>query len=273
MSEYRQSDFSCFRECRRKFDLSVNQKLEKVYLPVEALTKVPVSWIGTAVHAGITSHYLGDRDPIEATLASLAEKEVADRPEAALAVGSVQRFIAWRAQTQFDKGWKVKLVEERLSMPLGEHIVTGAPDMIFEDKYGNYLVYDWKSVVSFTQLTSAPMNTQLLTYALLVQHNLGRYPISGSLLLIHRRPPKNNPIPCDIHTYMFTEEMLLNHRKNLELQLIDMVELTSETAYPSPSPDCVWKCQYRYVCPLMSSNSKHADFILKTEFKQREEDA
>lgn len=268
--EYRQSDFTAFRDCRRKFDLSVNQKLEKVYLPASEITKVPVSWIGTAVHAGLAAVYLGDKDPIEATLASLAEKEVADRPEAALATGSVMRFIAWRAETEFDKGWKVVQVEQRLEMPIGVHIITGQPDIIYQDKYGNYMVFDWKSVVSFTQLTSAPINTQLRTYALLVHNSYGMYPVSGSLLMIHRKPPKSNTIPCDIYSEKgYTETLLENHRKDLENQLEDMLRLESKTAYPSPSADCKWKCPFSYVCPIISRDTQQAEFIKMTEFTKR----
>lgn len=235
--------------------------------------------LGTLVHTGVEAYYRNE-DPFDAINADQAAEEEAgvlhkDRlKEFQLARLMLEGYLDWLAETGADIGERTVKVEVPLSVEVanicGETItVTGRLDRLVEDEVtGEFIIEDTKTVQSFEDLRWLAMGDQLLTYNILVRLGgvPGVGPISPSrgrhnqLRKVGRGPQAKPPFYSRVEV-PFNDTQMSNHWTHLMATLREMVtaaqaiesdpELHHTYAYPNPTRDCTWRCDFLDICPMM----------------------
>lgn len=162
--------------------------------------------------------------------------------------------------------------EERLAAKLmdGRVELMGKIDQRVRRKVdGVRLIRDFKTSANFTDLTKMlQMNEQFLTYMILEQLKLDEKDrVEGGLITMLKkvkrtasaRPPFYDQV--EVRFNIFT---LRNFWSKLHGRLADMVAVTDaldagvshqQVAYPRPTRDCTWKCDFVAICPMFDDGS------------------
>lgn len=273
------SEIQVFKDCRRKWWLNYYRRLQpkqKDYTGALAL--------GSRVHEALDMHYSKGIDLLEAH-ASLVEKDMEKlrvefrdtynlEAEAELGRIMLEGYIEWVAEEGIDAELEMISTEEIIEMPLFDNqvILQGKLDMrVRRRSDGVRMFRDFKTVGgSFSDFANqAQMNEQILTYMMLEHaQNIepGERSEGGIFTMLKKvkrtanaRPPFYDQI--EVRHNIFTMRSfwqrihgvitdLMNVKKSL-----DAGADPNFVAYPSPSKDCKWKCQFYTVCPLIDDGS------------------
>lgn len=264
--------------CRRRYAYDYMLELEPSYYKDDR--PVSLASVGTAVHAGLEALYRGE-DAGRALEASITEQGMRDATvkiqkslvnAGDVARGCLNRYVSWKAHTDFDSGRKTVMLEERLRMEIIPGVeITGMADRVVEDEWGQLHVYDYKTCGQYNQYTAfSDRNRQGLTYAALVEAHTGMKVVSFTLLQIHRSPPKANPLPVNPLTDYFTDEQKsahIRHLKNVagEIQALHGRELA---VYPHPGQHCDW-CPFKELCYTADAEPESFDEMINTKFRKK----
>lgn len=277
------SEIQAFKECRRKWYLNYYRRL----VPKTVRAEGPLV-LGTRVHNALESFYNGN-DLIESYMLFLEEDRILALTEGldvdkVLSEGEMGRimlegYIQWIEEEGIDAKYEIISNEETLSMPMldGRVELRGKLDMRLRRlSDGTRLIRDFKTVgQTFEQYASTlHLNEQALTYMTLdAYHNTEEDRADGALFTLFK---KNKQTARAKGPFYAEEEVLHNIFTlrsfwiRLNATLSDMMSVKDAldaganhqgVAYPRPSNDCTWKCQFFSICGMMDDGSAVEDAI------------
>lgn len=272
------SEIQVFKDCRRRWWLTYYRRLK----PKQRDSTGALA-LGTRVHAALEDYYANGTPLLEAH-SRLVETEksalLADfrdvyelEREAELGHIMLEGYLQWVEENGVDAELEMISTEETVSTPLfnGEVELVGKLDMRVRRKGdGARMFRDFKTVggslSDFANL--APMNEQVMTYMLLEQTKRDESERSdgGIFTMLKKvrrsasaRPPFYDQV--EVRHNIFTMRSFWDriHGTIADLmrvrRALDDGEGPAYHAYPRPSRDCKWKCQFFTVCTLMDDGS------------------
>jgi RecB family exonuclease len=272
------SEIQTFKDCRRKWWLAYYRRLK----PATQNMTGPLA-LGSRIHGAFELYYTQDIPLLDAhtqLVASDKQKLIESfrdtielDTEAELGRIMLEGYLEWVEENGIDSELEIISAEEIINMPLfgGEVELQGKLDMRVRRKTdGMRMFRDFKTVGgSFTEFAStAHMNEQILTYMLLeTSKNDENERCDGGIFTLLRkvkrtanaRPPFYDQFEVRHNTFAlraFWNRIhgvigdLMRTRKGL-----DEGQDHHFVAYPRPSRDCRWKCQFFAVCPLFDDGS------------------
>jgi hypothetical protein len=283
------SEIQTFKDCRRKWWLTYYRRLQPL-----TQNHTGALALGSRVHEAFDMHYSTGINLLDA-YAELVEKDrhamimnfkdtVDLDSEAELGRIMLEGYQDWVDENGIDADLEMISTEEIISMPMfdGEVELQGKLDMRVRRKADGVRMFrDFKTVGgSFTEFASlAHMNEQILTYMVLEAHQNkeGERCEGGIFTLLKKvkrtanaKPPFYEQIEVRHNTFALrsfwnrlhgTVRDMLNVRKAL-----DEGQDHFSVAYPRPSRDCKWKCQFFAICPLFDDGSA-AEHAISELFK------
>jgi RecB family exonuclease len=272
------SEIQVFKDCRRKWWLSYYRRLR----PREQNMTGALA-LGSRVHEALDMYYSKEIPLLDAH-AQLVEKDrtllIADfrdtsdlDSEAELGRIMLEGYLDWVEENGIDAELEMISTEEIIRMPLfdGAIELQGKLDMRVRRKADGVRMFrDFKTVGStFADFTStAQMNEQILTYMMLetAQNKEGDRSEGGIFTMLKKvkrtanaRPPFYEQL--EVRHNVFT---LRSFWQRIHGTITDMMRVKTSldegaahqsVAYPSPSRDCKWKCQFYSICPMIDDGS------------------
>lgn len=273
------SEIQTFKDCRRRWWLTYYRRLRpKVTEFTGALA------LGSRIHEALDRHYSTGQDLLEAHADLVKEdmKKLNDEyrdtsgleADADLGRIMLEGYLEWVEHEGIDAELEMISTEEILERPMMDGRVTlqGKIDMRVRRKIdGARMIRDFKTVGgSFADFGAmAHMNEQVKTYMLLdeVQGTEDGERTDGAIFTMLRKvkrgayakPPFYDQI--EVRHNRFTLRAFL---EQLEGTFEDMLRVRDaldaggshyKNAYPTPSKDCKWKCQFFAICPLFDDGS------------------
>lgn len=272
------SEIQTFKDCRRKWWLSYYRNLKPRYKEHTG----PLA-LGSRIHAALEQHYENGVPLLQAheqLVRSEKEELLTDfrdvsslEKEAELGHTMLEGYLQWVEENGIDSELEIVSNEEVITMPLfnGEVELTGKLDMRVRRKSDGVRMFrDFKTVGGslgdFANL--APMNEQILTYMLLEQSKPNEEHRSEggifTMLKKVRRSARAQPPFYDQIEVRHNVFTLRSFWDRIHGTISDMMrvrralddgESPSFHAYPRPSRDCKWKCQFFTVCTMMDDGS------------------
>jgi RecB family exonuclease len=275
------SEIQVFKDCRRKWWLNYYRRLQpkqKDYTGALAL--------GSRIHEALDQYYSSDGeigllDAHAALVKSDMAKLVADyrdtfdlEAEAELGRIMLEGYLQWMDDEGIDSNLEKISNEEIITMPLfnGEVILQGKLDMRVRRKTDGVRMFrDFKTVGgSFSDFANqAQMNEQILTYMMLEHaQNLvpGERSEGGIFTMLKKVKRTANAKPpffeqIEVRHNVFTMRSFWQRIHGTIADLMGVKKALDQgadpnyVAYPRPTKDCKWKCQFYNVCPLIDDGS------------------
>ena len=272
------SEIQTFKDCRRKWWLSYYRRLQpKMQQMTGALA------LGSRIHQALDDYYSKGISLLEAhaLLVEADRKTLQDSfrdtydldSEAELGRIMLEGYLQWVEENGIDSELEMISTEEIISMPMleGRVELQGKIDMRVRRKADGVRMFrDFKTVGgSFTDFGSmAHMNEQILTYMMLetAQNKDGERTEGGIFTMLKKvkrsanaRPPFYDQI--EVRHNVFALRSFWQRINGVLTDLMgtrDQLDKGADhrfVAYPRPSRDCKWKCQFFTVCPLLDDGS------------------
>jgi hypothetical protein len=272
------SELQMWKLCRRQWWLKYYRGL----MPKNRDYTGPLA-LGTRVHGALEAHYAGGMDLLMAH-ADLVEEDMlkleaegrdtdALMAEADLGRIMLEGYLEWVEDEGIDAELEFVSAEERVSVPLlgGSVELQGKLDMRVRRRIDGVRMFrDWKTVGgSLTDFANLlPMNEQNLTYMLLEMLKEGEENRSeGGIFTLFRKvkrtaaakPPFYDQI--EVRHNIFT---LRSFWDRLHGTIIDLMRVRTaldaganhaSVAYPTPTRDCKWRCQFVSICTMFDDGS------------------
>jgi len=272
------SEIQTFKDCRRKWWLGYYRRLRP---RTENMTGALA--LGSRVHNALDTYYSTGKPLLEAHAEFLQkDKELLEaqfrdtsdlETEGELGRIMLEGYLEWVEDQGIDAELEMISTEEIIEMPLfdGKVVLQGKLDMRVRRKVDGVRMFrDFKTVGgSFTDFASmAHMNEQILTYMMLeaAQNKEGERSEGGIFTMLKKVKRTANARPP------FYEQMEVRHNvfalrnfwQRIHGTIGDMLSVKKAldegvshqlVAYPRPSRDCKWKCQFFAVCPLIDDGS------------------
>lgn len=272
------SEVQTFKDCRRKWWLSYYRRLQpKMQQMTGALA------LGSRIHQALDDYYSKGIPLLEAhaALVETDRKILQDSfrdtydldSEAELGRIMLEGYLQWVEENGIDSELEMISTEEIISMPLleGRVELQGKIDMRVRRKADGVRMFrDFKTVGgSFTDFGAmAHMNEQILTYMMLetAQNKEGERTEGGIFTMLKKvkrsanaRPPFYDQIEVRHNVFALRSFWQRIHGVLTDLMSVrDNLDSGADhrfIAYPRPSRDCKWKCQFFTVCPLLDDGS------------------
>ena len=272
------SEVQTYKDCRRKWWLSYYRRLQpKSKQMTGALA------LGSRIHEALDMYYSKDIPLLEAhsQLIDIDKKILVEsyrdtydlESEAELGRIMLEGYLQWVEENGIDAELEMISTEEIISMPLLDNsvVLQGKIDMRVRRKADGVRMFrDFKTVGgSFTDFSSmAHMNEQILTYMMLetAQNKEGERSEGGIFTMLKKVKRSANARPP------FYEQLEVRHNvfalrsfwQRIHGTLSDMLNTRKAldeggdhrfVAYPRPSRDCKWKCQFFTICPMFDDGS------------------
>jgi RecB family exonuclease len=284
------SEIQTFKDCRRRWWLTYYRRLKpkmKDYTGALAL--------GSRIHEALDRHYSTGIDLLDAHAELIKEdiKKMTDanrdtsnlETEAELGRVMLEGYLEWVEMEGIDAELEMISTEEILERPMmdGKVILQGKIDMRVRRKIdGARMIRDFKTVGgSFADFGAmAHMNEQVKTYMILdgAQEHDEDSRTDGAIFTMLRKvkrgayakPPFYDQIEVRHNRFTlraFLEQLEGTFEDMLRVRdALDAGESHYKNAYPSPSKDCKWKCQFFAICPLFDDGSA-AEAALSDSFE------
>jgi len=272
------SEIQTFKDCRRKWWLAYYRRLQPLYKETTGALA-----LGSRVHEALDMYYSKDI-PLLVAHAELVEKDrllVADHmfgtetldKEADLGRIMLEGYLQWIEEEGIDMELEFVSSEEKISASLfnGEVELQGKLDMRVRRRAdGVRLFRDFKTVggslSDFANL--AQTNEQILTYMLLESMKVDEPErCEGGIFTMLkkvRRTAAAKPPFYDQITVRHNVFALRTFWKRIHGTIADMMRVRKAlddgedhafVAYPRPTRDCKWKCQFSTICPMFDDGS------------------
>lgn len=272
------SEIQTFKSCRRNWWLGYYRRLKprsKDYTGALAL--------GSRIHAALDEYYANGVNLLDAHAElvardrALLEADFRDTSaldsEADLGRIMLEGYLDWVEENGIDNELEIVSTEEVISAPLfnGEVELQGKLDMRVRRKIDGVRMFrDFKTVggslSDFANL--ANMNEQVLTYMLLEtlkegEENRSEGGIFTMLKKVKRTAKATPPFydQIEVRHNVFTMRSFWNR---IHGTIEDMMRVRKAldtganpayVAYPTPTRDCKWKCQFFTICTLIDDGS------------------
>lgn len=272
------SELQTFKDCRRKWWLAYYRRLQpKTQNMTGALA------LGSRIHNALDAYY-GQGIPLLEAHSMFVDRDrqiliesyrdtVDLDSEAELGRIMLEGYLQWVEENGIDAELEMISTEEIISMPLFDGAVElqGKLDMRVRRRGDGVRMFrDFKTVGgSFTDFTSmAHMNEQILTYMMLetAQNKEGERSEGGIFTMLKKvkrsanaRPPFYDQMEVRHNVFALRSFWARIHGTIKDLmetkKALDEGQDHNFVAYPRPSRDCKWKCQFFSVCPLIDDGS------------------
>lgn len=210
------------------------------------------------------------------------KKEYASQLELGLIM--VEGYMEWLAESGADAGFEVVSAEEKIDVPFGyvrgrEVRLLGKLDVRVRRLLdGACLFIDHKTCGSIDAwLATARINEQFLHYQLLERlyaKETGADALTqGSMVNLLRKvkrtaaakPPfyhreEVHHSDTELRNYWLRLVGEIDDLLGVEAMLSEGAEV-NRVAYPRPSRDCTWKCEFKALCPMLDDGSNYERFI------------
>lgn len=274
------SEIQTFKDCRRRWWLTYYRRLKpKMQTFTGALA------LGSRIHEALDQYYSSgmERDLLEihAELIKADMKLLTDsgrdstelETEAELGRVMLEGYLEWIELEGIDAELEMISTEEIIERPMldGKVTLQGKIDMRVRRKIDGVRMFrDFKTVGgSFADFGStAHMNEQVLTYMVLEEaQNQGTERSEGGIFTMLRKVKRGayaKPPFYDQIEVRHNKFALRSFYQRLEGTLEDMMRVREgldegvshlKLAYPKPSRECKWKCQFFAICPLIDDGS------------------
>lgn len=284
------SEIQTFKDCRRKWWLSYYR-----YLQPQTQNFTGALALGSRIHAALDDYYSKEIPLLDAyamhvqrdkqALIENFRDTVELDTEAELGRIMLEGYLDWVEENGIDAELEMISTEEIISVPLmdGQVELQGKLDMRVRRKADGVRMFrDFKTVGgSFTEFGAmAHMNEQILTYMLLeaAQNKEGERCEGGIFTMLKKvkrtanaKPPFYDQIEVRHNTFALRAFWNRIHGTLTDMlatrKALDEGQDHHFAAYPRPSRDCKWKCQFFAVCPLFDDGSaaEHAIVELFTQ--------
>jgi hypothetical protein len=272
------SELQTFKDCRRKWWLNYYRRLQP-----QTTNYTGALALGSRIHEALDMYYSTGTPLLEAhsqlvqkdkhTLLEQFRDTMDLDSEAELGRIMLEGYLDWVDENGIDAELEMISTEEIISMPMldGKVELQGKLDMRVRRKADGVRMFrDFKTVGgSFTEFASlAHMNEQILTYMLLeaAQNKEGERSEGGIFTMLKKVKRTANAKPP------FYEQMEVRHNQfalrsfwsRISGTVADLMGVREAldngadhffVAYPRPSRDCKWKCQFFAICPLFDDGS------------------
>ena len=274
------SEIQTFKDCRRRWWFNYYRRLKpKMQNYTGALA------LGSRIHEALDQYYSSnmERDLLEIhaelvksdiKLMTDAGRETTElETEGELGRVMLEGYLEWIAIEGIDAELDMISTEEIIERPMldGKVILQGKIDMRVRRKIDGVRMFrDFKTVGgSFADFGStAHMNEQVLTYMTLeeAQNQEGERSEGGIFTMLRKvkrgayaKPPFYDQIEVRHNKFA-----LRSFYQRLEGTLEDMMRVRDgldegvshmKVAYPKPSRECKWKCQFFAICPMFDDGS------------------
>lgn len=267
----RYSETKKFKRCRRAWDLGYRRQL---MLPPNP--EAPASGkrdVGTLFHAGMEHYYADGGSPVHLIQQRAEEhrlqfggmtKEWGDTYT--LAEIMADGYVQWLASEGMDVGEVTVGVEFGLTVYIGEiygdrvFLVIHMDRLVYQPEWDQWVIEDLKTVDTLAKDLQFQVDDQLLTYAVVLRRALGitattaRHRMARKVKRTARAtPPFYGEVSIGIN-----EDQFSAHWTHLWGLLHDMVSVMQRlesnaanqhlAAYPNPTRDCSWDCDFLPVC-------------------------
>lgn len=281
------SEIRTYKECPRRWYFTYYRELAKKKPDVVG----PLA-LGTKVHLALELLYESGADPEETvTNIYLQELEELDSEsfeakklhrEMDLAKAMMEGFVQWREEEGIDAGLDIISQEEVVEVP-GPHGITlrGKLDQrVRRQSDGSVMFRDWKTTQSFTDRWLLVSNEQMLFYNLLLRERDGEA-IDGALYTMLRKVKRTAAAKPPFylveevrHNSAQLESMWLRITKTIgdivaTREALDSGSDPREAVPPVPGRDCLWKCPFVNVCPLVDDGSRW-EAALENDFEYQD---
>ena len=287
------SELQTFKDCRRKwyfaYYLRLKPKANKVTGPLA---------LGSRIHEALDQHYstgvdlLGSYKALLETDKALALAEWSNvnmeefDSEGELGRIMLEGYEEWTAEEGIDVELELVSTEEILSMPLynGAVELQGKLDMRVRRKVDGVRMFrDYKTTKRFGDIEeTAQINEQILTYMLLeaAQNRDGERSEGGIFTMLKKvkrtataKPPFYKQF--EVRHNQFTLRNFWQHINGVVGDLMRTKDALDKgvshqfVAYPRPSRDCTWKCNFYSICGMTDDGSA-VDEAIEEHFERHD---
>lgn len=288
------SEMQTFKDCRRKWWLGWYRRLRP---SPETQKLVSAAELGTTVHKALATHYspTDTRDPLE-VVSELTEEAMAavqsrggseaDVDEASnqgeLAYIIMEGYLDWLEETGADQGLEVIAEEQVVRVPLpgfDDVDLAGRLDLrVTRELDGARLFVDHKTVGQFSQMTKTlHLDEQMLLYTVLEALQDERIVDGGiyNMLRKVKRTERAQPPFYKREEVRHNPRVLKSFWQRLWGTVWDILRVEKMldegadplvVAYPRPSKDCSWKCEFFDVCYNLDDIPEAAEQMLGSMF-------
>lgn len=203
--------------------------------------------------------------------------------EAELGRIMLEGYLEWNSEEGIDSELEVVSNEEKLQITLLDgrvELMAKIDQRVRRKVDGVRLFRDWKTTANFSDLTKmAQINEQFLTYQVIEATQTNeKERCEGALITMLKkvkRTPSARPPFYDQMEVRHNVFALRNFWTRLHGELLDMLNTRDAldsgvdhqyVAYPRPSRDCSWKCDFAAICPMFDDGSA-VDQALDTMYK------
>lgn len=196
----------------------------------------------------------------------------------------LEGYFDWLLDEGADSTYQTLAVEGKLSMMLPNGVeYIGKYDTLIRDLVTGFLrVVDTKTVQSLKNPTfKLQTDEQILGYVALMRASTEEH-VDGAMYNMLRkvlRTPTANPPFYDRHDIRFNKaeiETFLARlvevtnamvRLDARLRECDTIAERAIVAYPTPTDDCSWRCNFFSVCPMFNDGSRVEDALVEQYVK------
>lgn len=278
-----QSESSTFRQCRRKWYLGTYRGLQ----PREQRVTGALSF-GTRIHACLEAYYTDGQNPVDVHR-ELLEKDrlelvMVERDpseldkEAELGRIMLEGYLQWLEETGADSDYEVVSAEEILTVPLldGAVEMVGKIDMRVRRKTdGVRLFMDHKTSANPSDISKiAAISEQFLHYATLEALKPGETErCDGGIYSILRKVKRSanaRPPFYERIEVRHNRQQLNSYWNRFHGIVLDILKVRAALdaggdplvhAYPTPTGECSWRCEFFAVCPLIDDGSAAEEML------------
>lgn len=292
------SELKTFKRCRRKWWLGSYRGLRWQYEPRSGARA-----IGTRLHKVMeTGHKHGwqvgldelEHDAAEDS-AYYPEQAVDIQKDVELVRAMVEGYIEWSAEEGADEDLEILAAEEIVEVPMpgmpGVSLLGKLDELVFKKSERAVFFRDWKTVGDFSRTSLLHMDEQMLHYMLILRllanTNLDKLPEAlrehatttvGAIYAQMRkvkRTARAKPPFYQHTTVRHNDETITNYFNRVWYEIRDVLELEQRiadgedprfVAYPSPTRDCSWDCDFKTVCPMFDDGSD-VETVLSAQYE------
>lgn len=294
------SQIKCFKRCKRKYMLQYVRMLRPRHFALTGARQ-----LGTRVHDALDAYYpvpgtdeVGGFDAAMARLDQLKAEEIkaaGDDPSIIdkvlaqhdMAVAMLEGYDQWVHEEGVDSDLEVVAKEQLIRTPspvAGVDLIGKLDQTSRRISTGEIGFIDYKTVGDLqTPLKHLSMDEQFRQYALmqrLIAADLGDVPVRFQIYRMLKKSKRTArakpPFFRDYEVYINDEELRAMwtrlHGEITELLRFErMIEANPEQhrsiAYPTPTTDCSWDCDFYSVCPMFDDDRADPEHVLAMNFE------
>lgn len=278
------SELQCFKSCKRKWWLAYYRGLR----PKQSKAFGPLA-LGTRLHAALEGYYADNLDLVQEYVRLLqidrvkltaTEQDTAKfDSEGELGRIMLEGYVNWLEETGADSGLEIVGAEKKVSALLMNDKVElrGKLDLRVKRRVDNVRLFlDHKSVASFDSITrTAHMSEQGMMYQLLetLTTEEGDERCDGLIYNMLRKVKRSaNARPpfyerLEVHWNRKTMQAFWSRLHGTISEMLRVREQLDKgadhtyVAFPTPTQDCTWKCEFFAVCPMFDDGSAAEELI------------